>query len=78
MAGSVTGAETESIVKMKNGSKTDLEVTVKPSGTGRHTLEIKVLDRVVVSKEFECKPGNASFPSNCNVQLPCIYIGTLI
>jgi hypothetical protein len=60
----MTGAETESKMKIKQGSKTDLEVTVKPTVTGRHTLEVRVLDRVVVSKAFECKPGIVSSPSN--------------
>lgn len=32
---------------------------MKPTMTGRHSLEIRVLDRVVVHKEFESKPGNA-------------------
>lgn len=52
-----TGAETECARKMKKGSTDELEVTVKPTMTGRHSLEIRVLDRVVVSKDFESKPG---------------------
>ncbi|XP_065929818.1 uncharacterized protein [Magallana gigas] len=41
---------------MKKGSTDELEVTVKPAMTGRHVLDIRILDRVVVSKEFESKP----------------------
>lgn len=52
-----TGAETECARKMKKGSIDELEVTVRPTMTGRHSLEIRVLDRVVVSKDFESKPG---------------------
>lgn len=56
-----TGAETECARKMKKGSTDELEVTVKPTMTGRHSLEIRVLDRVVVSKDFESKPGKCIF-----------------
>lgn len=52
-----SGTETECARKMKKGSTDELEVTVKPTMTGRHALEIRVLDRVVVSKAFESKPG---------------------
>lgn len=45
---------------MKKGSTDELEVTVKPAMTGRHVLDIRILDRVVVSKEFESKPGKCS------------------
>ncbi|XP_061185957.1 tripartite motif-containing protein 2-like [Saccostrea echinata] len=51
------GTETEILMKMKHGSKDEMEVTIKPAISGRHVLEIKVLDRVVVRKEFECKPA---------------------
>ena len=44
---------------MKKGSSDELEVTVKPCMTGRHSLDIIVLDRVIVHKEFESKPGKA-------------------
>lgn len=45
---------------MKKGSTDELEVTVKPIMTGRHALEIRILDRVVVHKEFESKSGKCS------------------
>lgn len=34
---------------------------MKPTTTGRHALEIRVLERVVVSKDFESKPGNTTY-----------------
>lgn len=34
-----------------------MEVIWKPAMTGKHALEIRVLDRVVVYKEIESKPG---------------------
>lgn len=37
-----------------------MEVTWKSAMTGKHTLEIRVLDRVVVYKEIESKPGKYS------------------
>lgn len=37
-----------------------MEVTWKPAMTGKHALEIRVLDRVVVYKEIESKPGKYS------------------
>uniref|UniRef100_A0A8W8M7M2 Uncharacterized protein n=1 Tax=Magallana gigas TaxID=29159 RepID=A0A8W8M7M2_MAGGI len=40
----------------EKGSTDELEVTMKPAMTGRHALEIRILERVVVSKEFESKP----------------------
>ncbi|XP_078320191.1 tripartite motif-containing protein 2-like [Crassostrea virginica] len=52
-----TGAETECSTKMKKGSCDELEVTVKPCMTGRHSLDFIVLDRVIVHKEFESKPA---------------------
>lgn len=55
-----TGNEIKCSRKMKKGSTDELEVNVKPTMTGRHALEIRVLDRVVVYKEFESKPGKCS------------------
>lgn len=37
-----------------------MEDTWKPAMTGKHTLEIRVLDRGVVYKEIESKPGKYS------------------
>ncbi|XP_052683351.1 uncharacterized protein LOC128163738 [Crassostrea angulata] len=50
------GNETKCWTEMKKGSTDELEVTVKPTMTGRHSLEIRILYRVVVHKEFESKP----------------------
>lgn len=55
-----SGNETKCWTEMKKGSTDELEVTVKPAMAGRHALEIRILDRVVVSKEFESKPGKCS------------------
>lgn len=55
-----SGNETKCWIEMKKGSTDELEVTVKPTMTGRHSLEIRILDRVVVHKEFESKPGKCS------------------
>lgn len=55
-----SGNETKCWIEMKKGSTDEIEVTVKPAMTGRHALEIRILDRVVVSKEFESKPGKCS------------------
>lgn len=44
----------------EKGNTDELEVTMKPAMTGRHALEIRILERVVVSKEFESKPGKCS------------------
>lgn len=55
-----SGNETKCLTEMKKGSIDELEVTVKPAMTGRHALDIRILDRVVVSKEFESKPGKCS------------------
>lgn len=48
------------MTEMTKGSTDELEVTVKPAMTGRHALEMRILDRVVVSKAFESKPGKCS------------------
>lgn len=42
---------------MKKGSINELEVIVKLVMMGRYVLDIRILDRVVVSKEFESKLG---------------------
>lgn len=55
-----SGNETKCWWEMKKGSTDELEVTVKPIMTGKHSLEIRILDRVVVSKDFESKPGKCS------------------
>lgn len=55
-----SGNETKCLTEMKKGSTDELEVTVKPAMTGRHVLDIRILDRVVVSKEFESTPGKCS------------------
>lgn len=51
------GVEIECVRKMKKGSIDELEVIVKLIMIGRYFLEIRVLDRVVVSKDFESKLG---------------------
>lgn len=65
-----TGNETKCWREMRKGSIDELNVTVKPTMTGRHALEIRVLDRVVVHKNFESKPGKCSI----NVVTYCILI----
>lgn len=55
-----SGNETACWWEMKKGSTDELEVTVRPTMTGRHVLEIRVLDKVVLSKNFESKPGKCS------------------
>lgn len=59
------GVEIECVRKMKKGSIDELEVIVKLIMIGRYFLEIRVLDRVVVSKDFESKLGKCFY---------CIFI----
>lgn len=55
------GVEIECVRKMKKGGIDELEVIVKLIMIGRYFLEIRVLDRVVVSKDFESKLGKCIF-----------------
>lgn len=56
---------------MKKGSIDELEVTVKPIMTGRHALVIKLLDRVILQKDFEIKPGKhlENYACRCSISL---------
>lgn len=42
---------------MKKGSTDELEVTVKPTMTGRHALLVRILDRLILRMDFESTPG---------------------
>lgn len=63
------GVEIECVRKMKKGSIDELEVIVRLIMIGRYFLEIRVLDRVVVSKDFESKLGKYFY---------CIYLLDLV
>lgn len=43
--------------KKRQGNTKDLEVIFMPTRSGKHTLEIRILDKVVVKEKFEIKPG---------------------
>lgn len=53
----LTGNENRCSWKIKKRSTHNMEVIWKPAMTGKHALEIRVLNRVVVYKEIESKPG---------------------
>lgn len=43
--------------KKRQGNTKDLEVIFMPTRSGKHTLEVRILDKVVVKEKFEIKPG---------------------
>lgn len=47
--------------KKRQGNTKDLEVIFMPTRSGKHTLEIRILDKVVVKEKFEIKPGLWTF-----------------
>lgn len=53
----ILGNEIKCWIEMKKGSIDEIEVIVKLVMMGRYVLEIRILDWVVVSKEFESKLG---------------------
>lgn len=54
----IIDAETTSACeKKRKGNTKDLEVIFMPTRSGKHTLEIRILGKVVVNKNFEIKTG---------------------
>lgn len=43
--------------KKRKGNTSDLEVIFVPRTSGKHTLEIRILNKVLVNEDFEIKQG---------------------